>query len=78
MGYEHMLNSNRKIGYERTLNSNRKMGYEHTLNGNRKMGYEHMLKPKVWLCILTSKCGFSVSLFGGEKVSQEVMNESYS
>jgi len=38
-GYEHTLNSNRKMGYERMLNSNRKMGYGHTLNSNRKMGY---------------------------------------
>ena len=53
MGYEHKLNSNRIMGYEYTLNSNRKMGYDCMLNSNRKMGYEGLLKPKVWLHILT-------------------------
>ena len=53
MGYEHTLNSNRKMGYEHTLNSNRKRGYEHTLNSNKKMVFECMLKPNVWLRILT-------------------------
>ena len=44
MGYECMLNSNRKIWYEHTLNSNRKTWYERTIKSYSKMGYEHVLK----------------------------------
>ena len=53
MGFERTLNSIRKVGIEHILNIIRKIGFERPLNSNRKMGFERMLKPKVWLRILT-------------------------
>ena len=43
------------MGFEHILNSNRKMVFKRMLNSNRKMGYERTLKPKVWLCIFIFK-----------------------